>query len=141
MYDPDGYVDGPPHEVFEDLRTLEEGLEATMPEVAKYLGKMCAYLDGLGAEFGENYSKMSWKQRLHEERVKRYLNQDPPPRDQIDDPDDPWLLLEGSDFPKLADLLSKGDLYAEQYQKPYENAKRLLRERLDQFGSERNQAD
>ncbi len=95
-------------EVREDLRTLKEDREAAMPEVADDLGKMQEYIDALGAEYSTNYSIMSWKQRLHEERVKRYLDQDPLPEDPFKDPDDPWCLLQGDRFPKLADFLHHG---------------------------------
>ncbi len=124
-------------EVREDLRTLKEDLEAAMPEVADDLGKMHEYIDALGAEYSTNYSIMSWKQRLHEERVKRYLDQDPLPEDPFEDPDDPWRLLQGGHFPKLADFLRHGDLYDQHYRAPYQDAKRLLRERLNKFGSQR----
>jgi hypothetical protein len=127
-------------EVREDLRTLKEGLEAAMPEVADDLEKIHEYIDTLGREFSANYSIMSWKQRLHEERVKRYLDQDPLPEDPFEDPDDPWRLLQGDVFPKLADFLRQGDRYGQLYRAPYQDAKRLLRERLNKFGSQPDQA-
>jgi hypothetical protein len=119
---------------------LKEDLEAAMPQVADDLGKMHEYIDALGAEYSKNYSIMSWKQRLHEERAKRYLNQDPLPEDPFNDPDDPWCLLQGDRFPKLADFLRHGDLYGQNYRAPYQDAKRLLRERLNKFGSQPDQA-
>jgi hypothetical protein len=128
-------------EVREDLRSLMEDLEAAMPEVAGDLGEIHEYIDGLGREFSKNYFRMSWKQRLHEERVKRYLDKDPLPDDPFEDPDDPWRLLQGDAFPNLADFLRHGDLYAQHYRAPYHDAQRLLRERLNQFGSQPDQAD
>ncbi len=124
----------------EDLLALKEDLEATMHEVADYLEKMLDYMDRLGVEYRRNYFRMSWKQRLHEERVKRYLDQDELPSEPLEDADDPWLLLQGRDFQELADLLSGGDRYRNDYRAAYSEAKRLLRERLDKFGSEPNQA-
>jgi hypothetical protein len=127
-------------EVREDLRSLKEDLEAAMPEVAGDLGEIHEYIDVLGREFSKNYFRMSWKQRLHEELVKRYLDQDPLPEDPFEDPDDPWRLLQGDAFPNLADFLRHGALYAQNYRAPYQDAKRLLRERLNKFGSQPDQA-
>lgn len=121
-------------EVRETLRSLKEDLETLEEEVAADLQKILDYLEDLGDEYRHNYPRMSWAQRLHEERIKRYLAQDELPSEPMENADAPWLLLQGGDFPKLADLLSSGDGYQERYRTPYNEAKGLLRERLKKFG-------
>jgi hypothetical protein len=126
--------------VRESLRSMQEDLKDEMPGVAHDLGEMLDYLSELGFEYSKNYFRMSWRQRLHEERVKRYLAQSEPPSEPIEDADDPLLLLQGEDFPALADLLSDGRRYREQFRTPYKHAKQLLEERLNKFGSEPHKA-
>lgn len=123
-------------QVRESLRSLQGDLEAAMPEVAQDVEEMLDYLGELGVEYSKNYFRMSWKQRLHEERVKRYLAQSEPPSEPIDDADDPWLLLQGGDFPALAALLGDCGQYKEHFRTPYLHAIRLLSERLNKLGSE-----
>jgi hypothetical protein len=116
------------------LRSLQEDLASSLPEVAKDLEGMLKYIKKLAEEYTASYPRLAWAQRVHEEFMKRQLSHPELPREPIEDPSDPWRVLHAGDFPVLADLLEFGQYYKKNYRVYYSSARNTLRQQLKFFG-------
>jgi len=117
------------------LRSLEEDLDVDQPLVAQELKQMSDYLERLGDEYRENYYRLAWAQSVHEEFMKRQLSQPDLPKEPLDGPTDPWLVLKNY-FPRVSDMLSAGTEYKKDYSAHYHRAKEMLRKQLATFSTE-----
>lgn len=118
------------------LRSLQEDLPPGQGHAKRAVDAMLKYLGRLGEEYAANYSRLAWAERVHEEFLKRQLSQPDLPKEPVDDPADPWLVLHGGHFPVLVDLLEQGKDYQKNYRDHYECAREAFRKRLADFGGE-----
>jgi uncharacterized membrane-anchored protein YhcB (DUF1043 family) len=116
------------------LRSLQEDLASSAPDVAEHLEEMLEYLKKLGEEYTMNYPRLAWAQRVHEEFLRRQLSNPDLPKELIEDPADPWRVLQEGHFPTLVDLLKHGEDYMKNYRNHYKHAKDTLKQQLTEFG-------
>ena len=119
------------------LRSLQEDVVAFLPVTAEHVEKMIEYLTSLGDEYRSNYFRLAWAQRVHEEFLKRQLNQGGElPKEPAEDPEAPWLILQKY-FPRLVDLLGHGEGYKQGYSGHYHDARETLKKNLMTLSIER----
>ena len=118
------------------LRSLQEDLPDSERDAAEHVREMIKYLGAVGEEYTANYYKLAWAQRIHEEYIKRQLSRAELPKEPPNDPEDPWLVLRGGDFPKLIDMLEQGGNYKKNYGFHYGYVKGEFRKHLRRLGVE-----